>query len=268
MNTEFHYADTPMQVVALYGLAQKPNLETSIQLIGDLVTFLGEKPTHFLIGDKDGKTYRAPRYKDKDKLLAYSQYADYGHVGAVRYFEPNNIRDTILFVGARDTAGKLGFDTCFSKLEHPNVSPTYLLKLAKRFVMPCYGISYTLTLREGPIWFIGGRGSSGMSDQLARASGEFAETNLFTNKLTSGYFRDIFEWNYLTHQHFEKKVEGKFFRDWVNEPLDGKGWFKSKKTRGTLTEFEDGTAAWQVKPEELSEVRPKMMAAGLLMVKH
>jgi hypothetical protein len=106
-----------------------------------------------------------------------------------------------------------------------------------------------------------------MPDSLGRASSEFKHEYLFGKKFSGGYFRDVFMWNYLNRAQLDKVIEGVPFRDWVGEPLKRKGWLGKSRTRGTLSSSDNGGAVWELTAVEALEVRQRMLAAGLMMVK-
>jgi hypothetical protein len=203
-----------------------------------------------------------------DKAIARGDFDDYSYIEAVNYFAKGNVRDCCLEVGLTHNIRGWRLQSHFKNGRSHPVEAQEILLATLRFLSPDYGILYDLTLREGPFWFASGGASSGMSDALARRSSEFRQEHLFGKKFTDGFFRDVFRWNYLSQAHLNKALEGKRFQDWIEEPLKRNGLFSRPRMRGTLALLDNGCATWELTPAEIAEVRPHMLAAGMLMVKN
>ena len=89
------------------------------------------------------------------------------------------------------------------------------------------------------MWFVTGIiSSSGMSDGLGRASGEFKHEYLFGKKFTDGYFRDVFKWSY----HEPTRISTRPLKECVSKTGSRslrmkKGWLGTAKSRAHIDAF-------------------------------
>lgn len=203
-----------------------------------------------------------------DKAIAKGDFDEYTYFKGVNYFQKGNVRDCSLAVGVSEIVRNREFEIHFKRVREKPVDVGALLDEVLERASPQYGILYDLTVREGPRWFARGIWSSGMPDPLGRASGEFRHEYLFGKRFTDGYFRDVFKWSYLSRSHLDRIIEGMRFQDWVEEPAKKTRWLWKSNTRGRLSLLNNGCAVWTLAAVEAAEVRQRMLAAGLLMVKH
>jgi hypothetical protein len=263
------FIDTMMSTIVFYGFDGKLPIREAKKLIENICGLLGETPSHAHVGlDEGGRKSRGPKFNKLDKAIAKGDFDDYSYVEAVNYFEKGNIRECSLVVGINNASHGKKLTVHFKSVREKQVVTIAMLNVILKFVSPEYGISYGMTVREGPLWFVAGVRSSGMPDVLSRASGEFRQEYLFGKKFKDGYFRDVFSWNYLSWAHLDKVIEGTRFQSWIEEPMQGNGWLGKARSRGTLTFLDSGSAVWELTKEEALEVRPRMLKANLLMVKN
>jgi hypothetical protein len=264
---ELPFIDTMMTTMVFYGFDKKLHVKEAKLLIDNICNLLKETPSHAHVGMGEGKKSREPKFSTLDKLIAKGDFDNYSYFEAVNYFEKSNVRDTSLVVGVSKQSERQCFNIYFRSNINQQFAAILVLEEVLRYVFPQYGILYNLSVRQGPLWFIRGQWSSGMPDTLGRASSEFQQEYLFGKKFTEGFFRDVFKWNYLNKAHLDKTIEGVKFQDWIQQPMRKKSWLIKQKSRGKLCLLDNGCGTWELTDAEAMEVRPKMLAAGLLMVK-
>ena len=265
---ELPFIDTIMRTIVFYDLDRRLPPAQAKLLIENICRLLNETPSHTQIGLGEGRSERRPRFSMLDKAIAKGDFDKYSYFSAVNYFQKGNIRDCSMHVGLSYGAPGSRMEVQYQRDEGPRASPAEFLDEVMKFLSPSYGILYDLTVREGPSWFAGGQSSSGMPNALAEASGQFMEEYFFGKQFKDGYFRDVFKWNYLSKAHLDKQIEGKRFEDWINEQQKSNGSVLRPKSRGKLTMLENGCAIWELTSAEGAEVRPRMLAADILMVKN
>jgi hypothetical protein len=264
---ELPFIDTMMTTLVFYDIGQLPPIVESKTFVEKICKLLNETPSHAHVGMGEGKKSRGPKFNMVDKAIAKGDFATYTYFEGVNYFQKGNVRDCSLAVCVEEIAGRTIASIHFQRNRVQPVEVDALNQKVMKFFQPNYGILYNLTLREGPLWFTSGAWSSGMPDELGQASSEFRQEYLFGKKFTDGFFRDVFKWNYLSRAHLDKTIEGMRFQDWIDVPLKKKGWLGKAKSRGTLSLLDNGCAVWELTKGEATEVRPRMLKAGLLMVK-
>lgn len=264
---ELPFIDTMMTTFVFYGIDRKPPVREAKAFIEDMCSLLGETPSHADVGMNEGKRSRRPKFGMVDKAIAKGDFDNYTYIIGENHFTKGNVRDCCLAVGVVGTLADCRVEIHFRTKREKPVRAGALLSAVLDFSTPQYGIRYDMTVREGPRWFVAGQWSSGMPVALGRASSQFAHEYLFGKKFRDGYFRDLFSWNYLNQAHLDREIEGLRFEDWVNEPSNNGSSLGKPKTRGTLTPVASGGAVWELTEAEAREVRPRMLRAGLLMVK-
>jgi hypothetical protein len=265
---ELPFIDTVMTTIVFYGLIQKPPIRRAKALVEDICTLLCEVPSHAHVGlAGGGRQSRAPKFSMLDEVIAKGNFDEYRYFSGVNYFEKGNVRDLSLSVGVYELIAGTRVSVHYKRDRAQPIDLNTVLGKVLNYAAPHYGILYNMTVREGPMWFETGIISSGMSDELCRASGEFKHEYLFGKKFADGFFRDVFKWNYLSCAHLDKGIGDMRFQDWIEEPLKKKGWPGKVKSRGILTILDNGCAVWELTKDQAAEVRPHMLNAGLLMVK-
>jgi hypothetical protein len=263
------FIDTMMTTIVFYGFDGKLPIKDAKKLIDSICNLLGEHPSHAHVGlDEEGRKSRGPKFKMLDKAIEKGDFDDYSYVEAVNYFEKGNVRDCSFSVGINNASHGKRLTVHFKSAREKPMHAIALLEEILKFVSPEYGISYDMAVRGGPLWFVTGVRSSGMPDELSRASGEFRQEYFFGKKFKDGYFRDVFDWNYLSQAHLDQLIEGRRFRDWIKEPTKENGGLGKAKSRGTLVFLDNGKAIWELSKDEVVVVRALMLKAGLLMVKN
>lgn len=258
------FIDTMMTTIVFYGLGRKLPIIEAESLIDSTCRVVNETPSHAHIGARDGKIQRRPKFSSLKKSIS-TGFEDYDYIEAVNYFEKGNVRDTILQIGVTNYAPDQRV-----LIKYKSTSSIYCNKILENmlnYTSPDYGILYNLTAREGPTWFADGIVSSGMPAALARSSSEFRSEYLRGKKFSDGFFRDVFKWNYLSKPHLNRQIDGTPFVEWVQQQQTSKSWFHKTKSRGTVSQLDNGSAVWELTPQEIEVVRPLMLEAGLLMVR-
>jgi hypothetical protein len=265
---ELRFIDTVMTTIVFYGSDENLSIKEAKKLIESICHLLDEMPSNAHVGlDESGQKSRRPKWNMVDKAIANGDFDDYSYFEAANYFEKGNLRDLSLKVCLTYSAPGPRFEIEF-KRERPNsVDISSLLQEVLKYLSPQYGIMYGMTVREGPSWFASGVVSSGMPEGMWQASVEFRNEYFFGKKFTDGFFRDVFKWNYLSPVHLKKTIEGTRFQDWIEEPLKKESWIGKAKSRGTLTFLDNGCAVWELTKDEGAGVRPRMLRAGILMIK-
>jgi len=265
---ELPFLETETTTMVFYGFEKRLPPTKVKELIANVCSLLDEVPTHANIGFGEGHRDRGPKFGMLDKALSKNEFDNYSYFKGVRYFEQGDVHDCSLAVGIAGSSERQTFEIHFRRERKEPVDKGALLKEVLRHLQPEYGILYHLTVREGPRWFITGIWSSGMRDEVGTLSSEFRNEYFFGKKFADGYFRDTFAWNYLSPAHLNRTIEGVRFQDWVQAGKKKGDWFNRPKPRGNLEILGNGYAVWELTLQEVSEVRPKMLAAGLLMVRH
>lgn len=135
-------------------------------------------------------------------------------------------------------------------------------------LQPIYGIGYTMPYYWGPRAFATGTISSryatvdktfyGAPEQVKRQSQAFRGEYLAHNdqRNLDHMLRDLFEINFVSKGHLERRVEGRALKDWIGA-----------NAVGTLQQLTSVCWRWDVPPEKIERIRRVLMEAGLTVVK-
>lgn len=134
--------------------------------------------------------------------------------------------------------------------------------LAARVSLP-YGFGYTLPFRRGP-----GLDSLGLEAGLPSGVKRSAEDRQEAARIANwgrdlrgrkrhlqGLLRDLYPVNLISAPHLAKTVQGRPLAEWV----------AAAPGRGTLVPLAGGLWQWRLAPEEVAQVRPTLVAEGLLI---
>ncbi len=135
-------------------------------------------------------------------------------------------------------------------------------------LQPIYGIGYTMPYYWGPRAFATGTISSryaiadktfyGAPEQMKRQAQAFRGEYLADNdrRNLDHMLRDVFEINFLSKGHLERRVEGRALKDWIGENAVGK-----------LQQLTSVCWRWDVPLEKIERIRRVLIEAGSTVVK-
>lgn len=122
-----------------------------------------------------------------------------------------------------------------------------------------YGTGYTLPFRRGPELYalgleagLGHAAEDGLERQRVARWGHDLDGR---QRYLQGLLRDLYPVNLISAPHLARTVRGRPLPDWI----------AAVPGRGTLAPLAGGLWQWRLTPEEIAQVRPALVAEGLLI---
>ncbi|MFM9966311.1 MAG: hypothetical protein ACKV2Q_34475 [Planctomycetaceae bacterium] len=254
--------DTSYSGLAFYGFPKTPSAaEKCYQLSLELHAEAGHQPA--LISISTTKT--GGKYVDFAKGHRRMQKLDYSSVNSISIAAHDTTTEAIggstpaasMFSRRAVFSRDLGFFV-FSTLKSDR---DWLISAAQRIcqvLRPAYGIMYQRSARLGPLLYAFGTFSVLQGGEHRAAEDLIADWGAYwwpCGVYKHGYFRDLYEMNFLSQPFLLRTVNGQFLPDWIAE----------SPQRGSLTKLTDDIMLWSVSPNDIPAVRDQLVSARLML---
>jgi hypothetical protein len=248
--------ERPLRAMALYNWPEDFSFSDDREFLLELVEDACIEPTKLEIEtSKDKRKRISIRQKGKlrELLMDLPPFTDFEFCRPVggNYLD----LETDISCSLADYGRKYGLAGSPERLSVDDLL-RHVALVCKR-ITPQYGVSHVMAPLSSAIFFLGGAGTTSMTEEESRRASEIGYYQRHNLRNPSfDRFIDIFELNVLNSSHLRREVFGQSLASWI-----------SNSKRGKLVEINSKVAVWLVPDEIRSLVRSIFFHAGLLEVK-